>query len=105
YVTDSRQIQHFKQVFAAAQRAGWVENVRLDHVPFGTILGPDSKPFKTRSGETVKLSEIIAEAEQRAFTIVSEKNAELPETQRRAIAHAVGVGAVKYYDLLRDRMN
>jgi arginyl-tRNA synthetase len=105
YVTDSRQIQHFAQVFATARRAGWTQNVQLEHVTFGTILGKDGKPFAARKGDSQRLREVIEEAEQRAFVIVSEKNADLPEAQRREIAHAVGVGAVKYYDLLRDRTN
>ncbi len=103
YVTDSRQIQHFRQVFAAARKAGWTEGVELEHVTFGTILGEDNKPFKTRSGETVKLKDLLDEAEERALAIVTDKSPELSEELRKAIAHAVGVGAIKYYDLARDR--
>jgi arginyl-tRNA synthetase len=102
YVTDNRQIQHIAQVFAAAKRAGWTEGVRLDHVTFGTIAGPDGKPFKTKMGENVKLNLLLDEAEQRALKVVTEKNPELPESQRQKIAHAVGIGAVKYFDLARD---
>ena len=69
------------------------------------MLGDDGKPFKTRSGETVKLKDLLDEAEERAFAIVTEKNPELPETQRREIAHAVGIGAVKYADLSKDRVS
>jgi arginyl-tRNA synthetase len=79
--------------------------VKLAHVWFGSILGDDSKPFKTRSGETVKLSDLLDEAEERAFKIVSEKNPDLPEAQRREIARVVGIGAVKYADLLPNRQN
>jgi arginyl-tRNA synthetase len=102
YLTDARQAQHFTQFFAAARRAGWTQDVRLDHVTFGTILGPDGKPFKTKSGENVKLADLLDEAEERALTVVTQKNPGLSESQRRQIAHAVGIGAVKYFDLARD---
>ena len=67
YTHDSRQAQHFAQVFATAKKAGWANNVALDYAPFGTMLGEDGKPFKTRSGETVKLLSLIVEAEERAL--------------------------------------
>jgi arginyl-tRNA synthetase len=102
YLTDSRQSQHFRQFFDAARRAGWTESVRLDHIMFGTILGPDNKPFKARSGESVKLMDLLEEAEQRALVIVEQKNPELPEEQKRRVARAVGIGAIKYFDLARD---
>jgi arginyl-tRNA synthetase len=105
YTTDSRQSQHFAQVFWTARQAGWVGDADLEFAPFGTMLGEDGKPFKTRSGDTVKLKELLDEAEDRAFTIVSEKNGELPEARRRQIAHAVGVGGVKYADLSKDRVS
>ena len=104
YFVDARQNLHLRQVFATARAAGWAgDEVSLEHLPFGTMMGEDGKPFKTRSGGTVKLIELLDEAEQRAFDLVSEKNAELPEAQRRAIAHAVGIGAVKYADLSKNR--
>jgi arginyl-tRNA synthetase len=102
YVTDARQIQHFKQFFAAADRAGWTKGIRLDHVTFGMILGPDNKPFKTKSGENIKLNALLDEAEERALRVVTEKNPDLPDEQRQTIAHAVGIGAIKYFDLARD---
>jgi arginyl-tRNA synthetase len=107
YTHDSRQAQHFAQVFAAARKASWTREgeVRLEYAPFGTMLGEDGKPFKTRSGEVVKLKDLLDEAEQRAFDLVTQKNAELPEQQRRDIARAVGIGAVKYFDLARDRVS
>ena len=105
YTTDSRQSQHFAQVFWTARQAGWVGAADLEFAPFGTMLGEDGKPFKTRSGDTVKLKELLDEAEERAFAIVTEKNGELPEPQRRKIAHAVGVGGVKYADLSKDRVS
>ena len=103
YFTDSRQSQHFAQVFAAAKKASWAGRASLEHAPFGTMLGEDGKPFKTRTGDIVKLAELLDEAEQRAFALVSQKNPDLPEDQRRAIAHSVGIGAVKYADLAKDR--
>jgi arginyl-tRNA synthetase len=132
YVTDGRQQLHFQQVFAAFQKWQAVlsegrvtrapnssgeknrglselappkNDVKLAHVWFGSILGEDGKPFKTRSGETVKLSDLLDEAEERALKIVSEKNPDLPEAQRREIARVVGLGAVKYADLLPNRQS
>ena len=105
YVTDARQSQHFAMVFQTLRQAGWAdESVRLDHVPFGAILGKDRKPFKTREGGTVKLAQVLDEAEQRAAVVIEEKNPELPEVQRKKIAHAVGIGALKYADLSNDRI-
>lgn len=103
YCTDNRQILHFQQVFTAATMAGWASDVSLEHVYFGSINGPDNKPYKTRSGETVKLKELLDEAIERALKVVSEKNPDLPEAQRLAIARAVGIGGVKYFDMARDR--
>lgn len=104
YVTDSRQGFHFKQVFAVAREAKFVsEDVSLEHVPFGMMLGKNRQPFKTREGGTVKLMDLLNEAEQRAFELVSEKNPDLPEEQRRQIARIVGIGAVKYADLSQNR--
>jgi arginyl-tRNA synthetase len=104
YVTDSRQSLHFQQVFAVARAAGFApESVSLEHVAFGTMMGAGGRPFKTREGDTVKLMALLDEAEQRALTLVSEKNPELPEEQRRNIARAVGIGAVKYADLSQNR--
>lgn len=107
YVTDGRQQLHFAQFFAVFRR--WhperADRVKLAHVWFGSILGEDGKPFKTRSGETVKLADLLDEAEQRALTAVTEKNPDLPEAERRAIARVVGLGAVKYADLLPNRQS
>ena len=106
YVTDGRQQLHFQQVFAAFRQ--WQNansQLKLAHVWFGSILGEDGKPFKTRSGETVKLADLLDEAEERALKIVSEKNPDLPETQRREIAQVIGLGAVKYADLLPNRQS
>jgi len=105
YTHDSRQSQHFSQVFWTARQAGWAEQVELDFAAFGTMLGEDGKPFKTRSGDTVKLKDLLQESEDRALATVSEKNPTLPEALRQQIAHAVGIGAVKYADLSKDRVS
>src|SRR5436190_16496593 len=98
---------HFKKLFLTFAR--WqpeaVKNVKLVHVGFGKIMGEDGKPFKTRSGDTVKLDELLDEAQERAFKIVSEKNPDLPEPQRREIARVIGISAVKYADLLPNRQS
>jgi arginyl-tRNA synthetase len=105
YVTDSRQKQHFAMIFAGAALAGWLpDSVRAEHVAFGSILGQDGKPFKTRAGETVKLSGLLEEAQKRAFDLVSAKSPEMEEAERRAIGRAVGIGAIKYADLSSDRI-
>jgi arginyl-tRNA synthetase len=104
YLTDARQALHFRQIFAVARRAGFAgPDMRLEHLPFGAMLGTDGKPFKTRSGEVVKLIELLDEAEARALALVRDKNPELPEAEQRAIAHAVGIGAIKYADLSKNR--
>jgi arginyl-tRNA synthetase len=104
YVVDARQSLHFQQLFAISRKAGYApEDVLLEHVEFGTVLGTDGKPFKTRSGDTVKLADLLAEAVRRALALVTEKNPELPEAAHMVIAHAVGIGAVKYADLSKNR--
>jgi arginyl-tRNA synthetase len=107
YVVDDRQAPHFKKLFLAFAR--WqpeaAKQVKLVHVGFGKILGDDGKPFKTRSGDTVKLGDLLDEAEARALAVVNEKNPDLPEAQRREIARVVGIGAVKYADLLPNRQS
>lgn len=106
YTHDSRQANHFRQVFETARRAGWAgASIQLDYAPFGTMLGPDGKPFKTRSGETVKLKELLDEAEERARKIIAEKNPELSTQKQDEVARAVGIGAVKYADLSKDRIS
>ncbi|HEX3628412.1 MAG TPA: arginine--tRNA ligase [Verrucomicrobiae bacterium] len=105
YVTDGRQQLHFHQIFTAFRKWQTESKTKLAHVWFGAILGEDGKPFKTRSGETVKLADLLDEAEERAFKIVTEKNPDLPESSRREIARVVGIGAVKYADLLPNRQS
>jgi arginyl-tRNA synthetase len=105
YTHDSRQQEHFKKVFWTARKIGWGKDVLLEYAPFGTILGEDGRPFKTRSGTTVKLKGLLDEAEERAMAVVTEKQPDLSDAHRRAIAHAVGIGAVKYADLSKDRVS
>jgi arginyl-tRNA synthetase len=102
YVTDARQQLHFKQVFAAA-RKWWPKPPDLRHVYFGSILGEDGKPLKTRDGTPVKLADLLNEGEERALAVVTEKNPDLSPEERQQIARAVGIGAVKYADLSQNR--
>ena len=106
YATDARQAQHFRQVLDAAARAGWTEKVRVDHVMNGMICGADGKPFKTRSGDNVKLNDLLDEAERRGYELAKQKAGErevgLSEEQLHDIGRAEGIGGVKYFDLARD---
>jgi len=101
YVTDAGQAQHFKMIFAAAEKAGYLDpaKVRVDHVPFGLVLGNDGKKFRTRSGETEKLIDLIEAAIDEAAKILSERSPEMPPEERHALAKAIGIGAIKYSDL------
>lgn len=104
YCVDARQSLHFKQVFGAAVKAGYATVpgdgvASLEHAAFGMVLGPDGRPFKTRSGENVKLDDLIDEAIERAGKVVREKNPELPAAELKRIAEVVGVSAIKYADL------
>ena len=104
YVTDARQAQHFQMLFETAKMAGWInDKIQFEHVTFGTMLGTDGKPFKTRTGGTVKLKDLLEEAIQRATAVVEEKNPDLPADQKADIAKAVGIGAVKYADYSNNR--
>jgi arginyl-tRNA synthetase len=107
YVTDARQIQHFQMLFKVAEMAGWDtrdgRKVELVHVTFGSVLGEDGRPLKTRSGENVKLRDLLAEAVERAQAVVEEKNPDLPAEKKSEIAQAVGIGAVKYADYSNSR--
>jgi len=107
YVVDDRQAGHFKKLFLtfARWKAADAKKTKLVHVGFGKIMGDDGKPFKTRSGDTVKLGDLLDEAEKRAWEIVSAKSAELPEAQKKEIARVIGLGAVKYADLLPNRQS
>lgn len=102
YVVDARQSLHFKMVFETARRAGWLnEDVKAVQLAFGTVLGKDGKPFKTREGETVRLADLLDEAVERASAVVREKGQALGLTEDEIVERAteVGIGAVKYADL------
>ncbi|OSP40857.1 arginine--tRNA ligase, partial [Streptomyces sp. 13-12-16] len=100
YVVDVRQSLHFKMVFETARRAGWLgDEVTAHNMGYGTVLGADGKPFKTREGETVRLEDLLDEAVQRAAEVVREKARDLTEDEIRERAAQVGIGAVKYADL------
>jgi len=105
YLADARQSLHFEQVFAVARKAGFAPpGVRLEHVRFGTMLGPDGRPFRTREGGTIKLLDLLDEAVRRAEQVVVEKNPDLADDPRAAqIAQTVGIGALKYADLAQNR--
>ena len=92
-------------VFAAARKAGWVkQGIHLDHMPFGSVLGPDRKPFKTRDGGTIKLTDLLDEAEKRAEQVVLSKNPDLPAAERTELARLISLAALKYADLSNDRI-
>jgi len=104
YVTDARQQLHFEMVFAVGRMAGWAKDkTELIHVTFGSVLGENGRPLKTREGENVKLKELLDEAVERAKTIVQEKNPDLSDDEKDKIAKAVGIGAVKYADYSNNR--
>ncbi len=103
YLTDFRQSLHFEHLFKAVRRLG-VENVELKHVKFGTVLGEDGKPFKTRSGDTVGLNGLLDEAESHALKIVTANDkADLSESERQEVARKIGIGAIVYADLSQNR--
>jgi arginyl-tRNA synthetase len=102
YVVGAPQADHFKQLFNAARRWGY-DKIELRHIEFGSVLGEDGKLLRTRSGDTVRLEDLLDEAEERAGKIVDELRPDLPAEERAGIARAVGIGAVKYADLLQNR--
>ncbi|QVQ33956.1 arginine--tRNA ligase [Salmonella enterica] len=104
YYIDSRQHQHLMQAWTIVRKAGYVpDSVPLEHHMFGMMLGKDSKPFKTRAGGTVKLADLLDEALERARRLVAEKNPDMPADELEKLANAVGIGAVKYADLSKNR--
>jgi arginyl-tRNA synthetase len=104
YFIDARQALHMKQVFTLARKAGFVPaHVSLEHHAFGTMMGADGRPFKTRSGGTVKLADLLREAVDRAATLIADKDPDLPDEERGRVARKVGIGAVKYADLSKTR--
>jgi arginyl-tRNA synthetase len=106
YFIDARQSLHMKQVFITGRKAGYApRSVSLEHHPFGTMMGNDGRPFKTRSGGTVKLADLLIEAVQRAEKLVRDKNDGLNETEIESISQKVGIGAIKYADLSITRTN
>jgi len=106
YFIDARQSLHMKQVFTLAHKAKFVpEDISLEHHAFGTMMGEDGTPFKTRSGGTVKLADLLNEAEERAMALIAEKDPDLSEEERIEVAKNVGIGAVKYADLSKTRTN
>jgi len=114
YAVDARQGKHFQQVFAASRKAGYTKlldatgkpghmEARLGHAAFGTMMGEDGRPFKTRSGESVKLADMLDEAVARAQRAVAEKNPDLPAADRTSIAEGIAIAAIKYADLSTER--
>ncbi|EJK8028813.1 arginine--tRNA ligase [Salmonella enterica subsp. enterica serovar Kentucky] len=104
YYIDSRQHQHLMQAWTIVRKAGYVpDSVPLEHHMFGMMLGKDGKPFKTRAGGTVKLADLLDEALERARRLVAEKNPNMPADELEKLANAVGIGAVKYADLSKNR--
>jgi arginyl-tRNA synthetase len=102
YVVDHRQSDHFKQLFATARLWGY-SDVELQHVSFGTVLGDDGKPFKTRSGASIGLMDLLDEAVERARAIADHSDALATDDERRAVAERIGIGAIKYADLAHNR--
>jgi len=106
YFIDARQSLHMKQVFVTGKKAGFVDDaISLEHHAFGTMMGKDGKPFKTRTGGTVKLADLLKEAMDRAEQLVRQKNNNLDNQEIKEIARKVGIGAVKYADLCKTRTN
>lgn len=107
YVTDAGQGVHFQMIFNAAEKAGYLDpkKIRVDHVPFGLVLGPDGKKFRTRSGETERLIDLLLAAVEHADKILQERNPDMDAKERAELAHALGIGAVKYADLASHRVS
>ncbi len=104
YYVDARQGQHFEHIFNIARKAGFAnENTQLEHHAFGMMLGKDGKPFKSRSGDTIKLADLLNEAEERAAAVIAQKETDLTEEQKVNVIKAVAIGSVKYADLSKNR--
>ncbi len=104
YYTDSRQHQHLEQVWAIAHKAKYIpDSLKLEHHMFGMMLGKDGKPFKTRSGDTVKLNDLLDEATERASALIRSKNPDLSSQELADVVDAVAIGSVKYADLSKNR--
>ena len=106
YVVGAPQAQHLAMVFAVGRMAGWLADGKAsaEHVSFGSVLGVDGRMLRTRAGDTTKLIDLLDEAVERAAAVVAEKNPDLPADVRNDVAHAVGIGSVKYADLSTDRI-
>ena len=104
YFVDARQSLHFQQIFTLAKKAGFATHaMSLEHMAFGTVMGEDGKPFKTRSGDVAKLADLLDEAQQRAYDLVKQKNPDMDQAQLKIIGDVVGISAVKYADLSKTR--
>lgn len=103
YVVANQQALHFEQLFAIAKLLGLADKAEMTHVKFGMVLGEDGKKFATREGKLIKLEDLLDQAVEGAYKIVSEKNKDLPEVEKKAVAEAVGIGALKYNDLKENR--
>jgi arginyl-tRNA synthetase len=106
YVVDSGQSLHFQMIFKTAEQAGWYDpaRVEVDHVGFGVVLGPDGKKFKTRSGETEKLMDLLTEAIDRARVVIRERLPDAAEEELDHLARVIGIDAIKYADLSSHRL-
>ncbi len=104
YVVANEQAGHLAQLFKVAQMLGWIKAGQSEHIKFGMVLGADGKKFSSREGKMIKLEDLIAEAIERAYKTVSEKNPSLPDKEKTKIARAVGLGAIKYNDLSQNRL-
>jgi len=104
YVVDHRQSDHFKHLFAVARQWGY-DTIDLEHVAFGTILGTDRRPFKTREGDVIGLESLLDEAVSEARKVVDDNSPHLEEAERRRVAEVVGLGAIKYADLSQNRLS
>lgn len=103
YVVGQPQSQHLEMVFALGREAGWLEGAVVEHVAFGSVLGEDGRMLRSRSGEAIRLAELLDEAVRRARAMLDEKSTDLPADDRQELAEMIGIGAVKYADLSTDR--
>ncbi len=104
YFVDGRQALHLNQLYAIARKAGYItEEQNFVHVPFGTILNKEGRPFKTRDGGAVKLADVAEEAITRALALIGDKNPDLTDDEKQNIARIVGIGAIKYAELSKNR--
>lgn len=104
YFVDQRQGLHFQQIFTLARKAGFVrDDVQLDHYGFGTVMGKDGRPYKSRDGGVTKLADLLDEAEKRALALLQSKNSQLSEAEQQHVAKVIGISSVKYADLSKNR--